>query len=122
MLKIIPRPVHAILDYAWSAAIAIAPRALGFEDETNAARLCRAQGTLTTLGSAMTRYELGAIKIIPFRTHLKLDAASAAFGLASPWLLGFAQNKRARNAVLAFFIVEAIVVALSQTDEMKDEG
>lgn len=118
-MKIIPRPIHAVLDYAWSAAIAIAPRALDFEDEPNAARLCRAQGTFVTAGSLLTRYELGAVKLIPFKAHLMLDALGAIIGIASPWLLGFSDNKKARNTVLAFFLVEAIVVALSQTDEME---
>ena len=118
-MKIISRPVHALLDYTWSAAFAAAPRVFGFEDETNARALCRAQGTAVALASALTRYELGTFKLIPFKTHLKLDALGAAFGLASPWFFGFAHNKKARNVVLAFFLVEAIVVALSQDDEMQ---
>ena len=119
-IKIIPRPVHALLDYTWSAALAAAPRTFGFEDEANAVQLCRAQGAAVATASALTRYELGTWKLIPFRTHLALDALGAVVGLASPWLLGFSDNKRARNTVLAFFIVEAIVVALSQTDEMTE--
>lgn len=118
-IKVIPRSVHAFLDYTWSAAFAAAPRTFGFEDEASARALCKAQGTAVAVASALTRYELGTFKLIPYRTHLKLDALGAAVGLASPWLLGFADNKRARNTVLAFFLIEAITVALSQTDEME---
>lgn len=118
-LKIVPRSVHALLDYTWSAAFASAPKVFGFEDEPNARALCRAQATAVTIASALTKYELGTFKIIPFRTHLKLDALGAALGLASPWLLGFADNKRARNVVLAFFLFEALAVAVSQDDEME---
>ncbi len=118
-LKIIPRPVHALLDYTWSAAFAGAPKAFGFENELNAVRLCRVQGSLVALASALTKYELGTLKLIPFKTHLKLDALGAAVGIASPWLLGFSDNKRARNTVLAFFLFKALAVLLSQTDEME---
>lgn len=118
-IKIIPRPVHALLDYTWSGAFAAAPKVFGFEDEAAAIKLCRVQGTLVALASSLTKYELGTLKIIPFRTHLKLDAIGAAVGIASPWLLGFSHNKRARNTILAFFLFEAVAVALSQTDEME---
>jgi hypothetical protein len=118
-IKIIPRSVHALLDYMWSGAFAASPKMFGFEDEVNAVKLCRVQGTLVAIASALTRYELGTLKIIPFRTHLKLDALGAVLGIASPWLLGFSHNKRARNTILAFFLFEAVAVLLSQTDEME---
>jgi hypothetical protein len=116
MLKIIPRQVHAMLDYSWGAAIAVAPKLMDFEDET-AGKLLRATGLLTGAASLLTKYELGAVKVIPYRVHLMFDGLSAAVGLASPWLFGFAGNKKARNTALAFFAVEAVVVLLSQTDE-----
>ena len=118
-IKIIPRSVHALLDYTWSGAFAASPKVFGFEDEANAVKLCRTQGTLVAIASALTKYELGTLKIIPFRTHLKLDALGAMLGIASPWLFGFSHNKRARNTILAFFLFEAVAVLLSQTDEME---
>ncbi len=121
-MKVIPRPVHALLDYSWSAAIAVAPKVLAFEDEPNARRFLRAMGSATAVGSLLTRYELGALKVMPFKMHLATDALGAVLGLASPWLFGFAQNKAARNTALAFFAIEAIVVLLSQTDEMDESA
>ena len=117
MTKPISRSVHAMLDYAWSGAISAAPQVFEFADEPRARRLCKVMGALTGAASSLTRYELGALKVIPFNTHLALDGLGAVAGLASPWLLGFAHNKKARNAVLAFFFVEAVVVLLSQPDE-----
>lgn len=46
-------------------------------------------GVGTLLYSMMTRYELGVIKLIPFKTHLLLDLLSGIFLAASPWILGF---------------------------------
>lgn len=120
MKKIIPRAVHALLDYSWSSAIVAAPRLLGFADESNARRLCTVQGTAVTLASLLTRYELGALKLIPFRTHLKANRLGALAGLSTPWLLGFAHNKTARNTVLAFFLMELVVVMLSRDEEMDE--
>lgn len=117
MTKPISRSVHAMLDYGWSGALSAAPQVFDFADEPNARRLCKVMGAMTGAASSLTRYELGALKVIPFNTHLALDGLGALAGLASPWLFGFAHNKKARNAVLAFFVIEALVVALSQPDE-----
>jgi hypothetical protein len=57
---------------------------------------------------------------MPFKMPLATDGLGAILGLASPWLFGFAQNKTARNTALAYFAIEAIVVLLSQTDEMDE--
>jgi len=115
-MPIIPRRFHATLDYLWSGAIAKAPNLCGFAENEAATNYCRAQAAVATSASLFTDYELGLAKAIPFSAHLKLDLAGAFVGLAAPWLLGFADNKRARNTVLAFAIVELAVVALSRHD------
>ena len=120
MTRIIPRPAHAVLDYLYSIAVLAAPEALDldYSAEGDKARLvCKTHGVATIAASLLTRYELGLIKLIPFNMHLLLDLSGAVFGLASPWLLGFSGNKKARNVVLAFALLEAAVVALSQRDE-----
>lgn len=117
-LQIIPRPLHATLDYLWSGAIAAAPRLAGFKDDETAAAVCKAQAAVASASSMVTRYELGVFKVMPFRIHLMLDLAGGVFGLLSPWLLGFSGNKRARNTVAAFALLELMVVALSQREEM----
>ena len=117
MPKLIPRPLHALLDYSWSVAIWFAPHLFGFENEEKANLLCKTMGAATAAASLLTRYELGLVKFIPFNTHLRLDGWGGVSGLAAPWLLGFAGNKRARNAALAFFLVEIVVVSLSRRDE-----
>ena len=117
MPAIIPRPAHAVLDYLYGAAALAAPQVLDFADDQKASLVCKAHGTATIAASLLTDYELGLLKVIPFNTHLLKDLSGALFGLASPWLMGFAGNKKARNAVLAFALLEVAVVALSQRDE-----
>jgi hypothetical protein len=53
---------------------------------TDAARRCRDSLRL------LTRYELGAIKLIPMRVHLGLDMASGVLLAVSPWLFGFSDR------------------------------
>jgi hypothetical protein len=101
-MRIIPRPIHALLDYSWSAAIAVAPKVLAFDDEPNARRFLRAMGSATALGSLLTRYELGALKVMPFKMHLATDALGAVLGLASPWLLVLPRTRQLATRLSLF--------------------
>ena len=117
-MKIIPRPLHAIADYLWAASIAAAPAVANFQQNSVPANLCRALAASTVAASLCTRYEGGVLRVLPFKMHLAADLLSAVFTLASPWLLGFSSDKRARNTILGFALFEIVAVALSQTDEM----
>ena len=89
---ITPR-LHGVLDYMTGSALMAAPSALGLEG-TRAGRTLRAVGAAQTGYSLFTRYKLGAVKVLPFKAHLALDAAGAVGLAASPWLLGFAGGER----------------------------
>jgi hypothetical protein len=116
MLQIIPRPVHAALDYIYGVKALAAPKVMGFEDDDKARLTSTIMGVGAIMSALMTRHEGGLLKLVPFNTHLKLDVGSAILSLASPWLLGFADNPRARNTVIALAVLELVVVALSQPD------
>jgi hypothetical protein len=116
MIGLIPRPLHAVLDYLWGVAFTFAPEAGGFEKNEVANAYSKARG-LSMIGiSMLTRYELGVIRIIPFNGHLVSDFAGALFGFAAPWLLGFHRDEKARNASLGFSAFELMAVLLSKRD------
>jgi hypothetical protein len=116
MLNIIPRRVHAALDYIYGAQALAAPRLMGFKDDDKANMAAMIIGVGTIVSGLTTRHEGGVIKMLPFNTHLKLDAASAVLSSAAPWLLGFSDNKKARNAILGLAALAAVVTLLSQPD------
>ena len=118
MSKPISRPMHGVADYLYAAAIAAAPNLAGFEEEETATLLCRAAGGSTLLASLCTRYELGLLKVLPFKVHLLLDAVTGLAALGAPFLFGFANNARARNTFIGFGMLALIVGSLTQPDEM----
>ncbi|HEX8228954.1 MAG TPA: hypothetical protein VF826_06530 [Chloroflexia bacterium] len=118
MIPIIPRPLHAVLDYLWGAAVMFAPEALGFEKDTAANTYCKARGGSMVLTSLTTRYELGLIKLIPYNMHLLLDFVSAlTVGFMGPKLFGFEKNKKASQVVLIFSAIELGTVLMSKRDK-----
>lgn len=99
-------------------SIAAAPTVFGFEDDKTASAVCYALSGTALLSSLFTRAEWGAVKLIPYKAHLAIDAVSGVTALAAPWLFGFADNKRARNAFLIMGTIAGIVTALSRPEEM----
>lgn len=120
MYKPIPRSKHGIADYAFAPLVYAAPKLLGFKENSKAARLCHIIGSSALASTLMTKAEWGAVKVMPYRGHLALDAGLTLFSLAAPWLFRFARSKRARNTFLVMGVVSLAVTMLSSTDEMDD--
>ena len=122
MPKPISRKMHGMAaDYPYAALTAAAPLLMGFKKEKTPALLAYILGGTTLLSSLFTRYEAGAVKKMPFKAHLTLDAVSGVTALAAPWLFGFAKSKRARNTFLGIGALALAVTLLTQTDNLDEE-
>lgn len=111
--------MHGVLDYGYAAAIAASPNLFGFIDQPTATLLMRVLGGAVFAISLCTRYELGLIRVLPFKMHLAADALTGVFSLAAPFLFGFSGNERARNTFLAFGVLALVVASLTRAEEMK---
>lgn len=114
MRKPISPRLHGVIDYSTSAAVALAPRVLGFPRP--ARMLCDSLAAGYTALSAVTDYPLSVKRAIPFKAH---GAAELAIGLAlpaAPWLLGFAEDRSARNFFLGLTAFTMVVAALTDWD------
>ncbi len=95
----LPRPVdatlHGVVDYSVGAVLATAfPRLAGIEG-TRSARQIRISGASHLAYSTVTNYPLGAVKALPFKVHLALDAVGALAIAATPFVTG--QWKKGRR-------------------------
>ena len=85
--------MHGVLDYTTAAALLAAPAVLGLRG-TPAGAVLRAAGAGHVGYSLLTAYELGVVKVLPYRAHLAIDAG-AAMGLSvAPLVVG--RRRRAR--------------------------
>ena len=110
-----PKPisprVHGMLDYSTAAAVAAAPQV--FDMPAPASRLFESLAGGYTALSAVTDYPLSVRRMVPFKGH---GAAELAIGLAlpaMPWLLGFADNRAARNLCFGLTALTLVVSALT---------
>jgi hypothetical protein len=100
-----------MLDYSTAAAVAAAPRIMDLP--TPASRLFESLAGGYAALSAVTDYPLSVRRLVPFKGH---GAAELAIGLAlpaMPWLLGFADNRTARNLCFAITALTLVVAALT---------
>jgi hypothetical protein len=110
----IPRNVHGVLDYIVGLLLAASPWLFGFADGTAAQFVPVTLGVGALLYSLLTNYELGLIRVIPFRIHLMLDFASGLLLAASPWLFGFADRVYLPHLILG--LLEIGAAAMTRRD------
>ena len=115
-MRFIPTKVHGILDYVVAIALMLAPWIFGFAGLGGPAVIIPiVLGVGLFLYSLLTRYELGAVKLIAMPIHLVFDLVALIFLIASPFIFGFINE--APNAWLPHIVVGVaviIVVAFSQ--------
>jgi hypothetical protein len=105
LVRLLPAWFHAIADYAVAALLIIVPVAVG--GSTGAIATGIVVGATVLVVSALTRYPLGLVKVLPFAVHSAGDYLAAALLLAAPWALHFAS---ADGGLAAFYTVGGIAV------------
>jgi hypothetical protein len=111
MQKPINGRMHGMMDYATVAATAAAPRALGFPRAAENLAYGLAAGYLGL--SLLTDYPLSARKAVPFKGH---GATEVMLGMALPFLpklLGFEDDRNARNFFLGLTALTAVTALLT---------
>ncbi|MBO3271799.1 MULTISPECIES: SPW repeat domain-containing protein [Hymenobacter] len=116
----ISRRQHGFTDYSYIPLALTIPKLAGFEAEQKAVTMTRVLAGNILLSSMFTRAEWGLFKKMPYKAHLVLDVAVGVFAASSPWLLGFAKNKAARNAFLLLGTFGILAGTLSKPEEMPE--
>jgi hypothetical protein len=89
LARLIPRQIHAGMDYALGALLIVSPWLLGFADDSSAATwIAVIVGAGIVLLTAVTDDDLSLADAIGMRTHLGIDIATGLFLAVSPWLFG----------------------------------
>src|SRR5688500_15075403 len=102
-MHFIPRSIHGLLDYTTGIILLFSPWLLGFEDRGPATYIPVAIGFMMIALAALTRFEAGLIKLIPFPVHLMIDFASGLLLALSPWLFGFAYKAAEPHVMFGLF-------------------
>jgi hypothetical protein len=105
LVKLLPAWFHAIADYAVGVLLIVV--ALVDNGSTGAVATGVVVGAVVLLVSALTRYPLGIVKVLPFPVHSGGDYLAAALLIAAPFALNFAS---AEGGMAAFYVVMGVAV------------
>lgn len=111
-MKFITPTLHGVLDYLACGLFLLAPTLFGFPGTY--ATVCYLLGAGYLVVSLLTNMPLGAVKVLPFWLHGRLELVSGFVFLVSPWLFGFAENGVARLFFMAMGAVFLLVFLCMQ--------
>lgn len=115
-MSILSRRAHGALDYIVGILLIAAPKLFGFDGGIEA-QIPFYLGIATIVYSLLTDYELGLIKVLPFRAHLTLDVLSGLFLAASPWLFQFSDRVWVPHLVVGLVELGAVVMTSTHASE-----
>jgi hypothetical protein len=109
LVKLLPAWFHAAADYAVGILLVVV--ALADNGSAGAVATGVVVGGVVLFVSALTRYPLGVVKVLPFTVHSAGDYLAAALLIAAPFALNFAD---AEGGMAVFYVVMgAAVLAVS---------
>ena len=120
-----PKPVdatlHGVVDYSGGALLLTALPKLAGVEGTRAARQIRIAGAVHAGYSTLTAYPLGAVKLIPFKAHLALDALGALALAATPFVTGqYRKGRRQWVPHVALCLFELSSLAMTDPTGLGD--
>jgi hypothetical protein len=113
-MKPISPQLHGVLDYATAATFVALPHLLRWD--ARATRVMTAAGAFATGYALLTRYPLGAIKVLPMPAHLALDAVFDASVLGASALLND-EDASVRGVMAGLAAMGSAVALLTRTTD-----
>ena len=113
---------HGALDYQTGALFQALPKLLDLQGE-KAGTIFHAFGAAHGGYSLFTDYELGVVKVIPFRVHMALDALWTVGLAAAPFATGaYKKGRRHWLPHVLFALYETAALAMTQPDDDTSHG
>jgi hypothetical protein len=105
LVKLLPAWFHAVADYAVGILLVVV--ALAVNGSAGAVATGVVVGVVVLIVSALTRYPLGIVKVLPFPLHSGGDYLASALLIVAPFALDFAD---AEGGMAAFYVIMGVAV------------
>lgn len=122
MTKVLKPLPHAVIDYAWAGTMMAAPWLFGFSRNKKATTNAVISGAGILALSLMTKYPLGAVKLVSFPTHGVIETVAGVATASAPWLMGFSRNRSAKWTHLLSGLATLMVVAMTDYRAAEDQS
>lgn len=123
-MKVLKPLPHGVIDYAMAGTMLAAPWLFGFSRNRKATSSAVGTGAAILGLSLMTRYPLGAVKLVSFPTHGVIETVAGLLTATAPWLMGFSRQRSAKLTHLLSGLGTLAVVAMTdyQAAEAQPDG
>lgn len=121
-MKVLKPLPHAVIDYAMAGTMMAAPWLFGFSRNRAARRYAVMSGAGILGLSLMTKYPLGAVKLVSFPAHGVVETLAGLMTAAAPWLLGFSRDPKAKWTHVASGLGTLAVVAVTDYSAAEEGG
>jgi len=111
MLRSLGAVSHGIIDYLMVIILAIGPGVAGFTGKQ--AMFCYILAAVHFVMTVLTRFPLGAMKIIGFPLHGVIEALVSILLIVLPWIANFAAGVHSRNFFLAIGVLLGLIALLT---------
>jgi len=111
MLRSLGAVSHGIIDYLMVIILAIGPGVAGFTGKQ--AMFCYILAAVHFVMTVLTRFPLGAMKIIGFPLHGVIEALVSILLIVLPWIANFAAGVHSRNFFIAIGVLLGLIALLT---------
>jgi hypothetical protein len=116
----LPLKAHAALEPIVAILLIAAPWIFGFDDVGSATAVSVAVGVIMLISGMSTRWRLSLVKLIPLRTHFRMDLVLGVVLIVAPFVFGDSDRGDATRFLVIMGILE-LVTALGTRWDLREE-
>src|SRR3954463_12248640 len=116
----LPLKAHAALEPIVAIVLIAAPWIFGFDDVDSATAVSIAVGVLLLISGMTTRWRLSLMKLIPLRTHFRMDLVLGMVLIVAPFVFGDSDRGDATRFLVVMGILE-LATALGTRWDLREE-
>lgn len=102
---------HGILDYASVVLLGAAPALVGFAGKQ--ATICYALAVVHLFLTLLTRFPLGAVKVVGFPIHGAIELLVSVLLIVLPWIANFSRGVLSTRFFVAFGLLLFVIWLLT---------
>src|SRR3954451_2593990 len=116
----LPLKAHAALEPLVAILLIAAPWVFGFDDVRSATAVSIAVGALMLISGMSTRWRLSLVKLIPLRTHFRMDLVLGVVLIVAPFVFGDSDRGDATRFLVIAGLLE-LLTAIGTRWDLREE-
>src|SRR3954468_21710833 len=116
----LPLRMHQAIEPIVGILLIAAPWIFGFDDVGSSKVVSIVLGVLVLLTGMSTRWRMSLVKLIPLRTHFRMDLLVGVVLIVAPFVLGDSDNGAATRFLVIAGVLELLTAVSTNWDEREE--